>query len=84
MIKSKNGKKGKVNRQFDNLKFLQKRIMGSILEKELQYYIDNQEDLVKQYKGKFLVIKDQKIIGILRLILFIGSHDSLVDEAKKL
>ncbi|GBE37779.1 hypothetical protein BMS3Bbin08_00376 [bacterium BMS3Bbin08] len=34
------------------------------LEKEFQYYIDNQEDLVQKHKGKFLVIKGQEIIGI--------------------
>ncbi len=33
------------------------------LEKEFQYYIDNQEDLVQKHKGKFLVIKGQEIIG---------------------
>ena len=35
-----------------------------MLDKELQYYIDNQAELVKKYNGKFLVIKDQSVIGI--------------------
>ncbi len=34
-----------------------------MLDKELQYYIDNQLELIEKYQGKFLVIKDQKIIG---------------------
>jgi len=35
-----------------------------VLEKEFQYYLDNQADLVKEHKGKYLVIKDQKVIGV--------------------
>lgn len=34
-----------------------------MLEKEFEYYIKNQEELVKKYKGKFLVIKDEKVVG---------------------
>ena len=33
------------------------------LEKEFRYYLDNQDALVKQYQGKFVVIKDCKVIG---------------------
>ncbi len=32
------------------------------LKKEFNYYLKHQEELVKKYNGKFLVIKDQKII----------------------
>lgn len=35
-----------------------------MLGKEFKYYLDNQEDLVKKYDGKFLVIKNEKIIGV--------------------
>lgn len=35
-----------------------------MLKKEFQYYLDNQEELVKQHINKFLVIKDQTIVGI--------------------
>jgi len=35
-----------------------------MLKDEFKYYLDNQKELVKKYRGKFLVIKDQKIIGI--------------------
>lgn len=34
-----------------------------MLEKEFQYFIDNQAALVEKYNGKFIVIKDQNIIG---------------------
>ena len=33
------------------------------LESEFDWYIENQNDLVKKYTGKYLVIKDKKIIG---------------------
>ncbi|MCQ2605034.1 MAG: hypothetical protein MJ204_00645 [Bacteroidales bacterium] len=35
----------------------------SRLQKNFFYYLKNQEDLVKQYNGKFLVIVDQKVVG---------------------
>lgn len=35
-----------------------------MLDKEFKYYLDNQEELVKTYLGKFLVIKDQQIVGV--------------------
>ncbi|MFA7402183.1 MAG: hypothetical protein WCZ21_06600 [Bacteroidales bacterium] len=35
-----------------------------MLDKELQYYIDNQNELVAKYIGKYLVIKGQTIIGV--------------------
>ena len=34
-----------------------------MLEKEFQYYIQNQDELVKQYNGKFIVIKNDSVIG---------------------
>lgn len=33
------------------------------LKNELQYYIDNQTELVSQYQGKFIVIKNQTVVG---------------------
>ncbi|GBE04933.1 hypothetical protein BMS3Abin10_00552 [bacterium BMS3Abin10] len=44
------------------------------LEKEFQYYIDNQDEFVQKHNGKFLVIKGQKIIGI---------YDSEMDAIKE-
>ncbi len=35
-----------------------------MLDQEFKYYIDNQSDLVTKYKGKYLVIKDQSIVGV--------------------
>lgn len=34
------------------------------LEKEFRYYLDNQEELVKKYNEKVIVIKNQKVIGV--------------------
>jgi hypothetical protein len=34
-----------------------------MLEKEFQYYIKHQEELVHKYEGKFIVIKNEKVIG---------------------
>ncbi len=34
-----------------------------MLEKEFNYYVTNQEELVKKYNGKYIVIKDEKIVG---------------------
>jgi hypothetical protein len=33
------------------------------LEKEFKYYIAHQEELAKQYNGKFIVIKNCQVIG---------------------
>ena len=35
-----------------------------MLEKEFQYYLDNQQELVEKYNGKFLVIKNDEVIGV--------------------
>ena len=37
--------------------------MDSNLKKEFQYYLDNQEELVEKYNGKYIVIKDCSVIG---------------------
>lgn len=33
------------------------------LDKEFKFYLANQEELLKKYDKKFLVIKDEKVIG---------------------
>jgi len=38
--------------------------MSRPLEKEFKYYLGNQEELVKKYNGKVIVIKKQKVIGV--------------------
>ena len=37
--------------------------MSDPLEKEFEYYLEHQDELVKEYDGKFIVIKDQSVIG---------------------
>ena len=37
--------------------------MASPLQKEFEFYIANQDELVGQYSGKVIVIKDQCVIG---------------------
>lgn len=34
------------------------------LKKEFDWYVANQKNLVAQYAGKVLAIKDQKVIGV--------------------
>ncbi len=33
------------------------------LEKEFKYYLEHQTELVKKYNGKFIVIKDDNVLG---------------------
>ncbi len=33
------------------------------LEKEFNYYLQHQKELIEKYKGKFIVIKDDAVIG---------------------
>lgn len=35
-----------------------------MLEKEFKFYLDNQEKFVKEFQGKFLVIKNDEVIGV--------------------
>ncbi len=37
--------------------------MPNFLEKEFEWYLANQAELVKEYNGKFLVIKNCAVIG---------------------
>lgn len=34
------------------------------LKKDFQFYKDHQNDLVKEYKGKYVVIKNQQVVGV--------------------
>lgn len=34
-----------------------------MLEKDFQYYLNNREELLKKYTGRYLVIKGEKVIG---------------------
>lgn len=33
------------------------------LKKEFEYYLEHQDELVEKYQGKFIVIKDNAVIG---------------------
>lgn len=35
-----------------------------MLEKEFQYYLDHQDELVKKYLGKYLIIKNKEVVGV--------------------
>lgn len=37
--------------------------MAAILEEEFDYYIENQDEIVKLYNGRVVVVKGMKIIG---------------------
>jgi hypothetical protein len=41
----------------------QTKLMTSPLKKEFEYYIAHQDEIVKGYNGKFVVIKNCEIIG---------------------
>ena len=34
-----------------------------VLQDQFQYYLDHQEDLLKEHDGKFVVIKDFELVG---------------------
>lgn len=34
-----------------------------MLEKEFKYYVDNQQNLLKEYNGKFIVIRNNEVVG---------------------
>jgi len=38
-------------------------ITKNVLKKELKYYEKNKKEFLKTYKGQFVVIKDNKLIG---------------------
>jgi len=37
--------------------------MKSQLDKEFQWYLNHQEELVEKYNGRFIVIKENEVIG---------------------
>jgi 3-methyladenine DNA glycosylase AlkD len=38
-------------------------VMPKPLEREFDYYLKNQGELIKKFSGKFIVIKDEEVIG---------------------
>jgi hypothetical protein len=37
--------------------------MSGSLQKEFQFYLDHQDELVQRYKGKYIVIKDEEVLA---------------------
>ena len=37
--------------------------MSKQLEKEFEYYLNHQDELVEKYNGKFIVVKNSEVIG---------------------
>ena len=48
--------------------------MSTPLKAEFEYYLANQDELVRQYRGRFIVIKDQQVVS---------AHDALADALKE-
>jgi hypothetical protein len=48
-----------------------------MLEKSFKYYLVHQLELVKKYNGKFIVIKDENVIGVY------ASHSEAYNETVK-
>jgi hypothetical protein len=37
--------------------------MTNPLQKEFQFYLDHQDEMVEKYDGKYIVIKDSQVLG---------------------
>ncbi len=35
-----------------------------MLDKEFQYYLANKDELIKKYLGKYLIVKDEAVVGV--------------------
>ena len=57
--------------------FLQKHRYTPMLEKEFQYFIDNQNELLKKYNGRFIAIVGEQVVGDY------DSFDQAIDETMK-
>ncbi len=49
-------------------------MMTNLLESEFRYYLKHQEELVKEYAGQFIVIKNHEVIG---------NYDNELDAVKE-
>lgn len=49
-----------------------------MLNKEFQYYVSHQQELVEKYNGKFLVIIGEEIVGV-----YDSFEDALAESQKK-
>ena len=48
-----------------------------MLEKEFEYYLSHQKELVNQYNGKFLVIIGEEVVGVY------NSYEEAITESQK-
>jgi len=51
--------------------------MPSPLQKEFDYYVSHQKELVEKYNGKYVVIKDGEVAGVY------DSQSAAISEGKK-
>jgi len=51
--------------------------MHEKLKEQFHYYLDNQEEFVKQYNGKAIAIKDFEVIGVF------DSESMAIEETQK-
>jgi NAD dependent epimerase/dehydratase family enzyme len=49
-----------------------------MLNNEFQYYLDHQQELVKKYKGKYLVIIGEEVVGV-----YNSDKEALFESQKK-
>ncbi len=52
-------------------------MVSKVLENEFNFYVEHQEELVKKYDGKVIVLKDNKVIGV-----FDNDHDAVNEISK--
>lgn len=48
-----------------------------MIQNEFKYYLKHQAELVKKYSGKFIVLKNEKVIGVY------NSHSEAYNETVK-
>jgi hypothetical protein len=49
-----------------------------MLQDQFKWYLDNQDELVKQYNGKFLVIRGNDVVGV-----YDSDMEALIGAKKK-
>ncbi|KAA6300592.1 MAG: hypothetical protein EZS26_003252 [Candidatus Ordinivivax streblomastigis] len=49
-----------------------------MLQEQFNWYIENQEELVKKYNGKVIVIKDKTVVGA-----YENEYEALVESEKQ-
>jgi hypothetical protein len=52
----------------------------SVLEKEFEFYLKNQDELAQKYNGKYIVIKNSQVIGVFDSEIEAVEKTSLNDE----